>query len=58
MSVAWFKYWIEWPTIGVYKIASMMIFTALLGGDLPGLGEKLRKRFLLTWLRSLQVSEL
>lgn len=56
--MAWFKYWIEWPTIGVYKIASMMIFTALLGGDLPGLGEKLRKRFLLTWLRSLQVSEL
>jgi hypothetical protein len=24
LSIAWVKYWIEWPTIGVYKIASMM----------------------------------
>jgi hypothetical protein len=30
-------------------------FTALLGGDLEGLPDKFRKRFLLTWLRSLQV---
>jgi len=55
LSVAWFKYWLEWPTIGVYKIASMMTLTALLGGDIKGLPDRFRKKFLLTWLRSLQV---
>merc|ERR1712070_216692 len=29
LSVAWAKYWIEWPTIGVYKIISMMGLTTL-----------------------------
>lgn len=61
LCVAWAKYWIEWPTIGVYKIASMMVLTAALDGGVgwkkrfAKLPEKFRKRFLLTWLRSLQV---
>lgn len=36
------------------QIASMMFLTAFLGGDWQGLPEKFKKRFLLTWLRSLQ----
>lgn len=61
LCVAWAKYWIEWPTIGVYKIASMMVLTAALDGGegwkkrFAKVPEKFRKKFLLTWLRSLQV---
>jgi hypothetical protein len=56
--VAWAKYWIEWPTIGVYKIASMMALTSLLGGKPEQLADKFKKKFLLTWLRSLQVRQI
>jgi hypothetical protein len=55
LIVAWTKYWIEWPTIGVYKIAASFFLTALMNKDLKSLPEKFNKRFLLTWLRSLQV---
>ena len=24
LSVAWCKYWIEWPTIGVYKVSQSL----------------------------------
>ena len=33
----------------------MMTLTALLGGDIKGLPERIKKKFVLTWLRSLQV---
>jgi len=55
LVVANVKYWIEWPTIGAYKIASMYFFVALMGGELKGLAEKFRKRFWLTMFRALQV---
>ncbi|KAG5183550.1 protein required for ethanol metabolism [Tribonema minus] len=55
LIVAWTKYWLEWPTIGVYKIASSFALTALMNNDLKALPEKFSKRFMLTWLRSLQV---
>jgi len=55
LAVANMKYWIEWPTIGAYKIASMMVLVAALGGGMKGLADKFRKRFWLTMLRGLQV---
>ncbi|CAM9450922.1 unnamed protein product [Chrysoparadoxa australica] len=55
LGVAAAKYWLEWPTIGAYKIASSFILTALMGGDRKGLAEKFKKRFWLTMLRGLQV---
>jgi hypothetical protein len=55
LSVANAKYWLEWPTMGVYKIASNFFLTALMAGDLKGLTLKFKRRFLLTWLRSLQI---
>ena len=57
LSVAWAKYWTEWPTIGVYKIVSMMGLTTLLskGGNWEKFMDKIKSSFMLTWLRSLQI---
>eukprot|EP00903_Cladosiphon_okamuranus_P019415 g17851.t1 len=55
LAVGFTKWAIEWPTIGVYKIVSMYILTAVLSGDMKGLGARLQDSFFLTWLRSLQV---
>ena len=57
LAVAWAKYWIEWPTIGAYKILSMMGLTTLFskGGNWEKFMDKVKASFKLSWLRSLQV---
>ncbi|CAM9442754.1 unnamed protein product [Pylaiella littoralis] len=55
LAVGFTKWAIEWPTIGVYKISSMYVLTALLSGGMKGLWGRLQDSFFLTWLRSLQV---
>ncbi|CAM9663130.1 unnamed protein product, partial [Ectocarpus sp. 12 AP-2014] len=55
LAVGFTKWALEWPTIGLYKIASMYVFTAVLSGSTKGLWERVQDSLFLTWIRSLQV---
>mmetsp|Transcript_17663 Transcript_17663/g.25020 ORF Transcript_17663/g.25020 Transcript_17663/m.25020 type:complete len:365 (-) Transcript_17663:1409-2503(-) len=53
--VAFAKYWIEWPTIGAYKIISSLILTSIMNNEINSIPFKVKRKFLLTWFRSLQI---